>query len=585
MVIVNFFRWLWDLAKSLVNLVVPVFGQAKALRGLRTATTWAIRLVVLALIVAGLYWVNTFPDVKALSYVGPPFQDWYLPILFLLAVGLAWVAVLFWRALFAGGGESEFPDIDEAWAEARAALDEAGIDLTEVPIFLVLGRPLGGERPLFQTAFSAADRRLVVAGAPARPDAPLHVYVGEFKGRSAEEEARRGIYVTCEGASLLSAYAKELAGALDPEWGGGAAPDRIFATMNFGSMAPEAGKIFATVVSQKRKPSPEEQNALRQVVAAEEKYLARRIRQGRVTLFGGGDRAGRHTARLRHLCGLIARDRRPWCPANGALVLIPWDGTDTQEVAGFTAQACAGDLEAARDALGARVPVQALVADMETVEGFPEFVARTAREDRDKKRPGRGFPLNPRERGENLNAVIASGMKWFATSMLTPRVYRLFKLEREEEGASRAAAVDGNVRLHQVLTQLLERQNWLTLVLTQGFLPEADEPPLFGGCYVAATGKEADQQVFVAGVLHKLIEEQNNIAWTDRSVAEDAWYHRATRWAWVAAFGLAAGLAGLVAHAARGPRGNWVVAAGLGVPPLLVVGLTLLLRNRSRRTG
>src|SRR5690606_11915860 len=83
---------------------------------------------------------------------------------------------------------SEFPDIDSAWAEATRHLDQAGIDLTETPLFLILGEPRGSGPALFD----AAHLPLLVSYSPRQPDAPLHLYAD-----------RDGIYVTCPGASLL----------------------------------------------------------------------------------------------------------------------------------------------------------------------------------------------------------------------------------------------------------------------------------------------------------------------------------------------------------------------------------------------
>ena len=82
-----------------------------------------------------------------------------------------------------------FPDIDAAWAEALKALDQAGIDLSAAPLFVVLGQSQGSEESLF----AAAQLPLQVRHVPRRPTAPLHLYA-----------SRDGIYLTCGGASLLA---------------------------------------------------------------------------------------------------------------------------------------------------------------------------------------------------------------------------------------------------------------------------------------------------------------------------------------------------------------------------------------------
>src|SRR5205085_10340970 len=97
----------------------------------------------------------------------------------------------------------------------------AGIDLTAAPLFLVLGRPAGGEAALFQ----AAQLQLAVKMAPPRGDAPLHVFAN-----------RDGIYVTCAGASLLGRQSLLFVGVgSGPESngsaGGGLADNAIDRTM------------------------------------------------------------------------------------------------------------------------------------------------------------------------------------------------------------------------------------------------------------------------------------------------------------------------------------------------------------------
>src|SRR5205807_2466832 len=82
--------------------------------------------------------------------------------------------------------ESSFPDIDEAWDQAVRALSREGISLNDVPLFVVLGKPVGTEEALF----TASGLNLSVRGAPHR-DAPVRVYGN-----------RDGVYVTCPGASL-----------------------------------------------------------------------------------------------------------------------------------------------------------------------------------------------------------------------------------------------------------------------------------------------------------------------------------------------------------------------------------------------
>src|SRR5262249_24612923 len=100
-----------------------------------------------------------------------------------------------WQWLFERD-PSVFPDIDQAWAEALQALDEANIDWKNVPLFLVLGRPAEGEEPFFR----AAQMPFKVRNIPGGPDEPLHVY-----------GSHDGIFISCPGASLFGSEAVSVA--------------------------------------------------------------------------------------------------------------------------------------------------------------------------------------------------------------------------------------------------------------------------------------------------------------------------------------------------------------------------------------
>src|SRR5207253_8500431 len=122
----------------------------------------------------------------------------WAPLLFLLIYVLMWLGWWLWKLLQPEEEASVFPDIDEAWAEAVKALEQGNIDITEVPLFLVVGKPAAAEEAMF----AAAQLNLTVKQSPRRGDAPLHVYAN-----------RDGLYVTCAGACLSGRQAEILAAA------------------------------------------------------------------------------------------------------------------------------------------------------------------------------------------------------------------------------------------------------------------------------------------------------------------------------------------------------------------------------------
>ena len=102
------------------------------------------------MVVIALAALNQVPGVQ--TYLGVSnsiLRRLWLPLLFLLFYLLGWLIWWFWRLMQAAPEESPFPDIDRAWEEAKLALADAKIGLTDAPLFLLLGRPDEGEEALF----------------------------------------------------------------------------------------------------------------------------------------------------------------------------------------------------------------------------------------------------------------------------------------------------------------------------------------------------------------------------------------------------------------------------------------------------
>jgi hypothetical protein len=223
--------------------------------------------------------------------------------------------------------------------------------------------------------------------------------------------------------------------------------------------------------------------------------------------------------RMEYLCRLLRRERLPLSPLNGALALLPF-GLIQRSVpeSNEVGRAVKRDLAVLLRGLMVRYPVTAMVVDMEEHNGFQELVRRVGRDRSGGQRFGKGFNLsNPPlpERLENL-AVHACGAfeDW---------VYTLF---REKGSLSRP----GNTRLYSLLCKIRrDVQSRLANILAIGFGHDPEEASqgeslFFGGCYFAATGETEDRQAFVKGVFDKLPDQQEELQWTDRAIAEDQNY-------------------------------------------------------------
>jgi hypothetical protein len=536
----------WNLIRRIVGLILPFFTEARELKALGRGLRWGLHILLLAGILAGLWWANRALNIPRLVKERT-LQDVFLPLIFLLIYVLLWLGWWLWKLLTPEAEEADFPDIEEAWDEAVAALNAARIDLTEAPLFLVLGRPMGGEEALF----TAAQLQLNVKGVPDRGDPPVRVWAN-----------RDGIYVTCAGASLLGRQCAILAGevAAGPQqFGTVEGADDAFKTMQPQGLQKGIQAVLVRAREQGRdhtQLSDTEKEEIRRLLAEEASEAAQKARGPRPNLLKNGPEVDELSARLRCLCRLIVRDRKPYCPVNGVLLLVPFAGTDSDDDANQTGALCQLDLANARQALHVNCPRFALVCDLETSPGFREFVERFPGDQR-QRRLGQRLPLAPDlNDAETVAGLAERGAQWVCSTVFPSYVYKLFRLEAPGRDEL-AAVVKGNARLYQLLYQMRERRNRLGRLLARAVGGEQPGPALFGGCYLAATGKDAGrEQAFIAGVFRRLTENQNFVSWTDEALQHEAAYERWTRYGYAGisvCVVLVAGLAFYVFFVQKGP--------------------------------
>lgn len=507
----------WSTIWRVVALFTPFFTQSRYLKSIGRGLAWIVHIVFVIGIFVGLFWVNWYFEVD--RYIKSPIlrnaglQNFWLPILWGLVYILAWLGWWLWRLLGPEEDLIEFPDIEQAWDEAVRSLHQNGIELTDAPLFFLLGRPKAEE----EATFAAAQLQLKVSGAPTRPDAPLHVYAG-----------REAIFVTCPGASLLGRQAAILAGEVAPETGGAVTTeDALDKTLRADDAAgfKDVQQVFARAKAQGRdhtQLTDAEREEIRGLLAQEKSEQAQeRVRKARPHLLKNANEVELLTARLRYLCKLIARDRKPFCPVNGLLVLVPFAALDSDDDANQTGLIYQQDVATVRKSLQVNCPMFALVCDLETASGFREFMERFPTEQR-QRRLGQRLPLAPDlAEGETFASVVDRGAQWVCNILFPTYVYRLFRVE--STGTDEAAGiVRGNVKLYQLMYQMRERRVRLSRLLTRAIGGEQRGPALFGGCYIAGTGREPrHEQAFVAGVFRRLSENQNFISWTDEAMEEE----------------------------------------------------------------
>jgi hypothetical protein len=529
---------LWNGIKAIPGLVIPFLAKASNVRGWPRWLRWAVPALVVVAVLVGLGFLNYYFDLaKVLEAPWPPLRWVWLPLLFLLLYVLIWLGWWLWRLLGLREEVGLFPDIDAAWDEARAALDQAGIEITDVPLFLVLGSDPATEAALFEAS------RLVfpVRGMPRRAEAPLHVYAN-----------REGLYVSCAGASLLSRQAALLAEAeaeppAEPPAEAasrGSAPPPPSA----GNPAPEASpgqEATGQALDWRAIPlsAPEPVATLPEPAAEPAwKWAPQPARRHR--LLRDTEEMERLTARLSYLWQLIARDRRPYCPLNGVLLLVPWAALESEAVAHPVGHVCHRELTTVREGLRVDCPLFVLVQDLDGIRGFRELVSGVPEGWRG-RRVGVAFPLAPDLEPAAVPGMIGQGVDWLGDTLFPTLVYRLFRLAAP--GAwDRTDALHRNQGLYSLLVAVHGRQKPLAGLLARALGSER-RAPLLGGCYLAGIGRDpARDAAFVAGVFPLLVENQNYVSWTAEALAEHASYRRWTVAGYIGLTVLAAALVALI---------------------------------------
>jgi hypothetical protein len=528
--------------RRVLSWIFPVFSRTLNIRARVQEYQWPIHIFIVVLVLVGLWALNWALDLRTYLPTAPRLiQQTWLPLLFLLVYALSWLGWWLWKLLAPEEESSPFPDIDAAWEEAMRALQQAEIALGNVPVFLVLGTPQGGEEIFFQSAASTSSTLAGSTYAPKATDAPLRVFAGQ-----------NSVFITCPHACLLAEHARILnnPGSSDP-----------IPAAAYGSPPPGTPEFSKTIGAADIADLRDMVQRVAQGQLSDEEKVRFGLAGGkpppgvagvgkrpRASLLQNNAETARLTMRLKHLGSLIARDRWPNCPVNGILVLIPFAGTADDAIASDTGMVCQRDLETVRETFQLRCPVLALVCDLEGAPGFQEFLKRIPVEQR-KNRLGFGHPWLPAVEPHQLGEVIESEVEWIFHGVLVSWIYKLFDQNLQDRTIGDAYAA--NAALFQFLCHIQERKGPLARVLTNFVQSPAGpgEPLWYGGCYLAGTGSTSAEQAFAPGVLVKLVESQDLVAWTTAAMTADAAYRRQAQF----------GYAGLVAVAVLVAWLSWVL--------------------------
>ncbi len=479
-----------------MKFLKKLLGWLRSAAGTRGPLRVVVVLLVLAVvsILLGLLNVRLGLD----EYIDVPWsvvRRLWLPLLFLLVCLNIWIGGTLYRLLTDLDDQSEFEDIDRAWEEARLGLRRAAIELDSLPVFLVLGEPAGGGRALFE----ASGRTFPVLEVPRRVDSPVRV-----------SATRDAIFVTCPGASVLGRLATTLNARGDAAIASTPTPTSILAaTPGIPSTSGAAGDVSSSAAS----------GSASAVLEATTSSPSR-SETPRVLLLSRSVEVDLITRRLRHLCGLIARDRAPFCPVNGILLLIPLACTGDDNQARQAGTICHLDFNTAIESLRVNCPVHAMVCDLENLPRIERLIQAFSPEQR-LVAMGRTFPLSPDLDTSGRVSLVEQGVEWIGNCLIPPIILRLFRLEAPGESGL-AEVVEHNDRLVEFLARTGERWKRLSRILGRFVSLDGKGALMLGGCHVACTGHDPErEQAFVGGVIQLLVDGQDYVSWTPLAIEDD----------------------------------------------------------------
>jgi hypothetical protein len=425
----------------------------------------------------------------------------------LLIVGVTpffvYKAVQYWLE----GEPPAFPDIDEAWQAGMEALRQERLDITEIPLFLVLG--LRDERQVM-SLFAASGVGFRVRHVPDGPSA-LHWY--------ANQDA---IFIACTSVGYLSRLTRE-----DASLGAGrmSGPAPLHQDepqpVGRGTMLIEPGAMRATAPPMTADtPSGAYRQAelggtilidrrtvdVAQLIAQESRKRDEAGRAGHRAGTDGRTRrdAVEETHRLEDLCHRIQVARQPMCPINGLVTLLSFDCVRNRQC--NLQLAARRDVETIGQQLELRFPVIPVVTEMQSEPGFFELVRRVGPDVARQSRFGKGV------KGDSIWSIptrdYVEAVAYQACGAFEDFAYDLF---RKRGGLTER----GNAKLYTLMSHFRgEARGRLAQILGDAFSLDGEHrdrqaPLLLCGCYFAATGDSPDQQSFVQGVFDRMLHQRS----------------------------------------------------------------------------
>jgi hypothetical protein len=448
---------------------------------------------------------------KNMEY-GGPIDRILCAVLFALFYAIVRV-VLYLLQLFGVQEESDFPDIEADWNDIVSALSRDNLFLDDLPLFLVNGLTPQQEQSAFENASQMEWR--VVAPPLSRPTAVIRVF--------ANDDA---IFLSCTGVGTTNGQQGKVIEVADADSGIIRPSAAITGTRKAGEM-PSAPRVRPSLTGTHTglpaapepavvsAPTPQAGGMAAMFGTMAPGGLKRAM--GTFAALNRGDQKGYGkkkvaplseleiqigARRMKFLCELIARARRPFCQINGMLQAYPFSWASDPEYAARLAPGIREDLITIHETFQLQFPVVAMVTELDAVAGMRDFLLRSERLHPGLRlsRAGSSFAAGADVSEKNAAWVIDKDMHWFRGW-----VYTAFSTDIDSKD---------NQKLFQMLCEISQRRMALVSMLRETMYKSVNPGIRLHGTYFAATGRTSTEQGFVRGILDKLKESQGMLAWS-----------------------------------------------------------------------
>jgi hypothetical protein len=217
--------------------------------------------------------------------------------------------------------------------------------------------------------------------------------------------------------------------------------------------------------------------------------------------------------RLEYLCGLVSDVRGEFCPINGMLLVLPlaWAALPPGADADRIVNTAHLDMETALHSFGLAFPATVAMTGFERTAGLRQFVERGMKLNAKflDSRAGSKFPLGAVVDQNAAKWAVDAGLQWFRDWC-----YSLFAQNMSDSS---------NGPVYRLLCELQTRREALARQLQLVFdgLSGTDAARL-SGVYYCTAGRSERDRAFVQGIFRKLVDGQDDVAWTEDRLKRDA---------------------------------------------------------------